>query len=454
MKVKYRSCPPKKLSRNVQTVVKHVKVDVKVYNDKMASAAKRKNLSECLNIFNSVGQPTKHSYANLLNACVRCGDMQMAEHYYSEMLDKMGKCLVTSTTLLKGYFLHGMKDSAKALFYSIRVDHPGENTERALDTFLRGCLRTGMIDEAIEAFGKAEFTSPASVEMYHHILYMTSVIHGKEHRYDPTASQASHLFAAKSLILNGRSQEALIALDAADACAQLSVRGDIKFEAHKSSENLREAMMLRNAIAKNLSFTSFRDYLNKSFALVDSHADMVSKISCLDDFGSAKLEICSGLGHWIIEKCKEDPTTLWIASEIRFDRSFEILVTSFLAGISNILVLSGDVNRLVPFLPDESMRGIYINFPEPPAWHEASNDSKSDLLSREFISALPCRLAEGGSVRILTDNGSYAATVLTRMREIQEDASVRTFKSEGSSYFDRMFQRGGKSTRYELVITR
>ena len=128
-------------------------------------------------------------------------------------------------------------------------------------------------------------------------------------------------------------------------------------------------------------------------------------------------------------------------------------MSAFLAGVTNILVCSGDVNQLLPSLPRRCLREIFVNFPEPPACHEGENDSKSDLLSCEFIAELPPKLTQGGSLQILTDNGNYASTILMRMRDVTKNANCRTYKSEGGSYFDRMFQRGGKSMRYELVIT-
>jgi len=101
-----------------------------------------------------------HSYANLINAYVRCGDIVGAEKTFKDMQnDDIQPNLVTYTTLMKGYCELGDTTGACDVFFQRMVLDGLQPNTRSLNTLLRGCIRTGMHKPALVAYH--EFRSRA-----------------------------------------------------------------------------------------------------------------------------------------------------------------------------------------------------------------------------------------------------------------------------------------------------
>jgi pentatricopeptide repeat protein len=94
-----------------------------------------------------------HSYTNLINAYVRCSDLEGAQLVVTRMKESgIQPNLITYTTLLKGYSEMGdMKEAARIYFSCMNTDSRGPNV-RSLNTFLRACTRTGMVNPAVQSF--------------------------------------------------------------------------------------------------------------------------------------------------------------------------------------------------------------------------------------------------------------------------------------------------------------
>jgi len=456
MRVKYKisQSTPRLHGKSTSTRPKPLKEDVKKSNDKMAKSARDKNLATCLAIFSSLQRPTKHSYANLVNACVRCGEIDLAAEYYSEMIVRLGECLVTSTTLLKGYFTSWRVAEATSLYSDILKKHDGQLGDRTVDTFLRGCIRTGMLEEGSSAFEESKCRSPHSIEMYHQMLLMRMRIPGETEMYGTGSSIASHIFVAKANTVRGRLQAAAKSLDDAELLMQTPYPITSKFEGHKKSEYLSQISRLRMHIREGCDMGVFSTYMNGNFLRQDSSRSPINQIlkSRVKPGQIVKLEVCSGYGEWIVSRCIGEPDTLWIASELRFDRSFEVLLSAFLHGITNLVVCSGDVRNLLESLEGFSFYEIHCNFPEPPACHERESDSTNDLLTPQFIKSIMLKLQKSGIFKVVMDNHRYAEQLIIRMRQSNPVVECKTMKSDGVSYFDRLFQKGGKSSRYEIVV--
>lgn len=94
-----------------------------------------------------------HSYANLINAYVRCGDIAGAEKAFKEMQDDdVRPNLVAYTTLMKGYCELGDTGGACDVYFHRLVRDGLQPNTRALNTLLRGCVRTSMYKPALMAY--------------------------------------------------------------------------------------------------------------------------------------------------------------------------------------------------------------------------------------------------------------------------------------------------------------
>lgn len=145
---------------------KKMKVKVKLLNQELSSFAQKKQLKMAIKRFNwglkkGFGELYDvHTYTNFLNAFVRCGDLDGAMNIYRSMLatGTIEPNVVTYTSLLKGYCESGNIDIAKEILFGWMEKETGDwsipwiPNVRAVNTFLRGCVRAGTVVHAQHAF--------------------------------------------------------------------------------------------------------------------------------------------------------------------------------------------------------------------------------------------------------------------------------------------------------------
>jgi pentatricopeptide repeat protein len=128
---------------------KQLKAKLKLLNKELAEYAQKKQLKLAIKRYNwgvkKGMEPDKHTFANLMNAYVRCGDLDGALSQFTTM-QKMSieGNIVIYTTLLKGYCDRGdLIGASNLLFLEIPKNNllPGIRT---VNTFIRGCTKTGI----------------------------------------------------------------------------------------------------------------------------------------------------------------------------------------------------------------------------------------------------------------------------------------------------------------------
>jgi pentatricopeptide repeat protein len=131
-----------------------MKAILRSLNSDLNSLAKKKMAKEAykkLNAARRKGIPVDvHSYSNVINAFVRCRDIQRALAVHDEMIGAgIRTNTVTQTILIRGYCECLDIDSA----YKVMSKIEDENlNQRTINTFLRGCLRTGSVKLAATVF--------------------------------------------------------------------------------------------------------------------------------------------------------------------------------------------------------------------------------------------------------------------------------------------------------------
>lgn len=142
---------------------KKLKAKVKLLNKELAELAQKKQLKLAKKRFKwgiSKGYSDVydvHTYTNLINCYVRCNDMNGARLLFDTMNDGLTNHIVpnvvTYTTMMKGYCEIGDMHIAKDLLYSkATFGNAWTPNTRAINTFLRGCVRSGKVDYAKDAF--------------------------------------------------------------------------------------------------------------------------------------------------------------------------------------------------------------------------------------------------------------------------------------------------------------
>lgn len=78
-----------------------------------------------------------------------------------------------------------------------------------------------------------------------------------------------------------------------------------------------------------------------------------------------KLEVCSGLGDWVVQHAESEPECDWVAVELRRDRVFQIWSKMVMRELTNLLVLGGDAHAIVRnSVASQTVDEVWINFPE------------------------------------------------------------------------------------------
>ena len=127
---------------------KHKKAKLKLLNDEIATLARKKMPAVAQKRISAAirkGIPADiHTYTNLMNAYVRCDDIDKALQVFHDMKEAgLTPNIVTYTTLAKGLCeSHEVKSAADLLYQCPELN------ARAANTLLRGCLRTGEINVA------------------------------------------------------------------------------------------------------------------------------------------------------------------------------------------------------------------------------------------------------------------------------------------------------------------
>ena len=137
-------------------------------NKEIAFHASRKNLNQARAAFDKAvanGWANNHTYAAILNAYVRCGDIEGARSVFSELESspKVKLDVVSATTMIKGLCGVGDVTGAISLLRAMKARHPPVAPNiRTVNTVLRGCVSTGSVREGDEVFGmlKKEFLIP------------------------------------------------------------------------------------------------------------------------------------------------------------------------------------------------------------------------------------------------------------------------------------------------------
>eukprot|EP01041_Mallomonas_annulata_P001445 gene1445-2782_t len=140
-----------KAQQDLQNKLNRVKA-VALNND-IARHASRKELKESVAAFEkSVGNgwANSHTYAAILNAYVRCGDLNGARQIYEHIKEspKIYLDVISCTTFMKGLCAEGDIPGALKLFADMKEAIPPVVPNiRTINTFLRGCLLTGAVNQ-------------------------------------------------------------------------------------------------------------------------------------------------------------------------------------------------------------------------------------------------------------------------------------------------------------------
>lgn len=119
------------------------------------------------------------------------------------------------------------------------------------------------------------------------------------------------------------------------------------------------------------------------------------------------VEVGPGRGEFLLRTAREDPGQNYFAIERSRGRTREIEQSlRKRGGLANVRVLNADAACTLALLPDASVAGYYVLFPDP--WWKVRHHRRR-LLTSEFVATLRRTLVRAGTVQLATDVAAYFA---------------------------------------------
>lgn len=137
-----------------------------------------------------------------------------------------------------------------------------------------------------------------------------------------------------------------------------------------------------------------------------THQGMLDYLTLFGRPAETIMEIGFGMGQSLVRCAQENPSVNYIGVEVHRPGIGSLLAQMAEDNVTNIRVFQADVQEvLVQNIPDESLSGIQIFFPDP--WPKRRH-LKRRLIQTDFVELLWHKLKIGGFVHLATDWEQYA----------------------------------------------
>jgi tRNA (guanine-N7-)-methyltransferase len=486
--------------------------NVKLFNKLISKLGNNKQMGLALKAYSALLAseitPTVYTLTNLVNACVRCGELTAAKDFINQFKQfKVKPNEVTFTALIKGTTESGFMQQSYLLLHAMLRRKLAPNF-RTFNILLRGCVQWGSDQLAERLISDMRKLQVDMTEYNYEYLVKVFCQNGRLQKaeeavrlmsasgFAPTAAIFAGLATSHALAGDdtaARSNLKLCAAAAAEEAKQAPANDkdrlflktrlqEVESEASRVKQFLalpkhsrRSMHALRPASAPsegkdvvsadasvrhagNVLF--FLDTEQKGGNKGQAVAESVDAEALFGNSHPVYLEVCSGHGDWVVARAHSDTHTNWLALEMRFDRCHQIWLKARLQGVANVCVLHGEASQTVRSkLPRHSLSRAFINHPDPPNWE----DNKQRLICDTFLAELHAALKPRAQLVVVTDDAEYAATIAGVFAEsaalFESAHAPRPFSTTlpedwGSSYFDRFFNERKQFTRYYFEYTK
>lgn len=126
------------------------------------------------------------------------------------------------------------------------------------------------------------------------------------------------------------------------------------------------------------------------------------------------LEVGCYMGHTVIELAEHNPGINVLGLDIKYKRVVKSVRKIKRAQLTNAKIALCDVMELLPILPEHSVYGMFIFFPDP--WIKDRHE-KHRYLKEQFFNLACSRLAEGGFIWLKTDQKKYFDEITTTAQQ-------------------------------------
>lgn len=129
------------------------------------------------------------------------------------------------------------------------------------------------------------------------------------------------------------------------------------------------------------------------------------------------LEIGFGSGENILFNAKNNPELGYVGCEVFTSGVVTLLQDMKEEQISNIRIWHDDALELLPRLPNNSLKLVYILHPDP--WPKRRHNNRR-LINPEFLRLLATKLEQNGQVLMITDHQDYAQAIDKTIEQVKD----------------------------------
>lgn len=179
---------------------------------------------------------------------------------------------------------------------------------------------------------------------------------------------------------------------------------------------------------------SIRSFVRREVRITDSQLQAIEEFwpryGVEQDFLSVQpliIEIGFGFGDSLFNQAQTQPEFNFLGIEVHRPGVGSFLKHVHQAGLSNVRVSKDDCHEVIAALPDSSIHGIQVFFPDP--WPKQRH-WKRRLIQPAFLDLIVPKLVPGGFIHVATDWEDYAKVML---RVLSADPRLQNTSPTGTT---------------------
>lgn len=216
--------------------------------------------------------------------------------------------------------------------------------------------------------------------------------------------------------------------------------------------------LYREKVATPDAETAARYLLILSGKDLYAHPERFPRITSSALFGNQhpiELEIGCGSGEYLCSLARQNPGTNYVGVELRRKSLHAAVNLSSTMSLDNILFVGTDARLLSPLLAADSIRAVYLHFPDPITRTKFHNRR---IFTYRFLDAMHEALKAYGRLSVMTDHPEYFEEMLklveadARWCKTHRARFLTGFDVGSKSRFQRIWESHGKTTlRFEVA---
>lgn len=116
------------------------------------------------------------------------------------------------------------------------------------------------------------------------------------------------------------------------------------------------------------------------------------------------LDVGCGTGEFVCSLARDDPEANFVGIDVHQKSLYRAVEIAASEGLENVLFVSADFHLIYPLLVPESLRVVYLRFPDPGM---KRRHMKRRIFSKQFLDGMHRALEPRGRIDVMSDHEEY-----------------------------------------------